>query len=152
MPVLRNLNEDEQRILLHKIRNAPRKGNDLISESLLDQMSFQRVEKLLAQLSEDENYNAKNRYRLQKTTLDYAEKKRMPIDEAKLKDVLRNRGQFKHKMNEEIGTYNGEQHSFQLESGILTYMTDAAYGEMSEFVKDLGIQAENLEFLNVGDL
>jgi hypothetical protein len=48
------------------------------------------MELKLAKLSEEENYNNKNRYRLQKQTLDYADKKRMPVDEQKLKDVLRN--------------------------------------------------------------
>lgn len=100
MPLLRNLSEDEQQILLHKIRNSTRKGPELTSESLLDQMSFLRLEQSLAQLSEDENFNKKNRYRLQKTTMDFAEKKRMPIDEAKLKDVLRHKASFRYRINE----------------------------------------------------
>jgi hypothetical protein len=53
-------------------------------------MTFQTIETKLAKLSEEENFNSKNRYRLQRTKLDYADKKRMPIDESKLKDVLRN--------------------------------------------------------------
>jgi Mg/Co/Ni transporter MgtE len=64
MPVLRTLTEDEQRLLLHKIRNSTRKGNDNSSESLLNEMTFQKVEQMLANLSEEENYNMKNRYRL----------------------------------------------------------------------------------------
>lgn len=37
--------------------------------------------------------------------MDYAEKKRMPIDESKVKDLLRNQHIFRNKMNAEIGTY-----------------------------------------------
>jgi hypothetical protein len=33
----------------------------------------------------------------------------MPIDEQKLKDVLRNQGVFKHRFNEEVGTYQSLQ-------------------------------------------
>jgi len=68
-------------------------------------MAYQRVEEELAKLSEEENYLNKNRYRLQKTTLDYADKKRMAVDEHKLKDVLRNQGIFRDRFNKEVGTY-----------------------------------------------
>lgn len=60
----------------------------------------------MAKISEEEHFNQKNRYRLQRTKLDFAEKKRMPIDEQKLKDVLRNRPTFKTKIEEEINTYD----------------------------------------------
>jgi hypothetical protein len=38
------------------------------------------VEKKLAKISEEENYLNKNRYRLQKTKLTHADKRRMPVD------------------------------------------------------------------------
>lgn len=44
----------------------------------------------------------KNRYRLEKTKLDWAEKKRMPIDERKVKDILRNRPALIAKMRDEF--------------------------------------------------
>jgi uncharacterized protein (UPF0332 family) len=59
----------------------------------------------LALVSEQENFAIKNRYRHQRKTMDYAEKKRMPIDESKVKDLLRNQHIFRNKMNAEIGTY-----------------------------------------------
>jgi hypothetical protein len=58
-------------------------------------MTYQTIEEKLAKISEEENFNKKNRYRLQRTQLDYADAKRMPIDEQKMKDVLRNRSTFK---------------------------------------------------------
>lgn len=68
-------------------------------------MTLKTVEERLAKISEEENFNKKNRYRLQRSTMDFAERKRMPIDEAKLKDLLRNQGEFKDRFNKEIGTY-----------------------------------------------
>ena len=106
MPLLRSLSADEQEILLHKIRNSGRVLGDTVTGDLLNEMAYQTIEQKLAKLSEDENFNSKNRYRLQRTKLDYADKKRMPIDEAKLKDVLRNRPTFKVAIEQEIGTYD----------------------------------------------
>ena len=51
---------------------------------------------MLAKLSEKENYALKNRYIHQRTTMDYAEKSRMPVDERKVKDLLRHKHKHKH--------------------------------------------------------
>ncbi len=115
-------------------------------------MTFKTTEEKLAKLSEEENYNSKNRYRLQRKKLDYADKRRMPIDESKLKDVLRNRPTFRTKIEEEIGNYTAEQMNPQLENGLLTYVNEAAYGEMRDLIRDVGIHPDNMEFYNVGDL
>jgi hypothetical protein len=48
------------------------------------------VEKKMAEVSETENFNLKNRYRHDKRTMQYADKKRMPIHESKVADLLRN--------------------------------------------------------------
>lgn len=76
----------------------------------------------------------------------------MPVDEAKLRDVLRHQGMFRDKFNKEIGTYQHMQRNFQFENGVLTYLVDASSGEMRDLIKDVGISSDNLEFLNVGDL
>ena len=99
------MDEEEVRILLHKVRNSDRKLGGAGERLAMDTVEHHRVEEMLAKISEEENFNAKNRYRLQKTTMDYADKKRMPVDESKLKDVLRNQGIFKDRFNKEIGTY-----------------------------------------------
>jgi hypothetical protein len=90
MPFLRGLTASEQEAFIHKLRNSNRVLGDEFTGDLLDEMTFMNIETKLANLSEEENFNSKNRYRLQRTKLDYADKKRMPIDESKLKDVLRN--------------------------------------------------------------
>lgn len=99
MPVLRSLSKDEARTFMHKLRNTPR---DPIVQSLMSK----EVEIKLAKLSEDENFNLKNRYRHQRQTMDYADRKRMPIDESKVVDLLRNQGEFRERMDNEIGTYS----------------------------------------------
>jgi len=65
----------------------------------LDELCANSVEKELAQLSEQENYAAKNQYVHQNRTLQYADKKRMPVDERKVKDMLQNQHIFRDKMN-----------------------------------------------------
>lgn len=94
MPLLRGLSRDEADALIHKLRNSGRRLGDY-NDSILNEMINRNTEKKLAKISEEENFLAKNRYRLQKTKLDFADKKRMPIDESKLKDVLRNRPSFR---------------------------------------------------------
>lgn len=115
-------------------------------------MVNKNMEKKLAHISEEENYNKKNRYRLQRTQLDFADKKRMPIDESKLKDVLKNRPTFKIAIENEIGTYDVNKKNPQFENGILTFLNESSYGEMRELIRDVGIHADNMEFFNVGDL
>lgn len=84
--------------------------------------------------------------------MDYAEKKRMPVDESKLKDLLRHQGEFKDRFNKEIGTYEAALKNPLFEKGILTYLNEGTYGEMNDLIKDIGISKDNLEFYNVGDL
>lgn len=76
----------------------------------------------------------------------------MPIDESKLKDVLRNQPTFKVAINEEIGTYSKEIYNPQFENGVLSYLNEAAYGEMRDLIRDVGIHPDNIPFTNVGDL
>jgi len=64
MPLLRGLNKDEQRALLHKIKNSNRQRSDPYANLVLDGLMNQELEKKLALISEEENFNKKNRYRL----------------------------------------------------------------------------------------
>ncbi len=63
MPMLRNLTPDEYDTFIHLVKN---KGRSLGSTNndLLDEMTMKTVEEKLAKISEEENYNSKNRYRL----------------------------------------------------------------------------------------
>lgn len=81
MPLLRNLNKEEAEILIHKLKNSHRQVGDNFTGDLLTSMTYNDLEEKLAKISEEENFNKKNRYRLQRTKLDYADRKRMPVDE-----------------------------------------------------------------------
>ena len=103
MPFLSGLSEKEKRSFIHLLQN---KSED---EKLLNYLTGDEIKIKLAKVSEAENYALKNRYRHQRKTMDYAEKKKMPIDESKVKDLLRNQHIFRDKMNSEVGTYQKYQ-------------------------------------------
>ena len=58
-----------------------------------------------AKLAEESNFDAKNRFRLDKKLFAYADKSRMPIDQSKVKDILRNQNVVRTKFRDEIPTY-----------------------------------------------
>ena len=61
MPLFANLDEEEKRILMHKLGNCKRKLDD---EMLAYDSVSKVLETKLSKISEEENFNAKNRYRL----------------------------------------------------------------------------------------
>lgn len=153
MPLLRGLNKDEQRALFHKIQNSNRReGDTFLNDGLLDEFVNRNIETKLSEISEDANFQNKNRYRLQRTLIDYADKKRMPVDESKLKDILRNHTAVRHRMDKEIGTYSDKQKNTQYEQGVLTYLNEVTYGEMRDLVRDVGINNDSVNFYSVNDL
>jgi hypothetical protein len=104
-------------------------------------------------VSEEENFNLKNRYRHQWKTMNFADKKRMPIHESKVADLLRNSHIYRAKIVKEIGTYQKElDKGDQFENGVLTYLNEAAWGEMRELINDVGIRDETIEFTNLAKL
>jgi len=139
MPLLRSLTPEEAEILIHKINNSNRDLGDNFTPELLTSMTSNEIEEKLAKISEEENFLSKNRYRLQRTKLDHAQKSRMPIDESKIRDVLRNRSTFKVKVSEEIGNYDAVRYNPQFENGLLSYLQEASMGEMRDLVNELGI-------------
>lgn len=69
----------------------------------------------------------------------YADKKRQPVDERTVRDMLRNQHLFRTKINAEIPNYTSVQENSQFEHGLLTYLREGAYGELGELVKEVGI-------------
>ena len=53
----------------------------------------------LSKRAEKELYDVKNHYRHKKFTLDHADKKRQPIEERNVRDMLRNQHIFRYKIN-----------------------------------------------------
>jgi hypothetical protein len=84
--------------------------------------------------------------------LDYADPKRMPIDEQKVADLLKNKGLYRHRIEKDVETYQPDTHNFQFENGVLTIMNEASYGEMRDLMRDIGIRNKTIEFTNVDEL
>ena len=107
MPYLAGLSEEDKRTFIHLLNN--KHGNVPIGEEILEQVMDSSVDNsdlvALAEVSEEENYLKKNRYRLQRTTIDFADKKRMPVDEKSVRDILRNQHIVRWKMRNELRTY-----------------------------------------------
>jgi hypothetical protein len=82
----------------------------------------------------------------------YAKRERMPIDESKVKDLLRNQHIFRYQFKKDIGTYQNEQEKTSFENGLLTYVNEAAWGDLRELLKDIGINKQTIQFSNVADL
>ena len=103
----------------------------------------------LAKRTEKELYNVKNRYRHEKTTMQYADKKRMPVDENSVRDMLRNQHIFRAKVNLELPTYTEMQETCQFEHGLLKYTQEGAWGELNDLLKEVGIKKSTIPFYNV---
>ena len=69
---------------------------------MIDSACSDEFAKKLAKISEEENFALKNRYKHQKDTMQYADKKRMPVSKDKVRDLLRNEHIFRDKINNEI--------------------------------------------------
>ena len=72
---------------------------------MLDIVCDDEFLKELAEVHEAENFALKNRYIHQKKTMNFAEKKRMPLDESTVRDMLRNQHIFRSKISTEIPSY-----------------------------------------------
>ena len=92
MPILRTLDEEETEIFLHMMRNNNRSTSNTATRTndLIDKACSDEEKERLAKLSEDANFALKNTYVHQNQTMQYADKKRMPIDSDKVRDILRN--------------------------------------------------------------
>lgn len=82
MPILSKLDAEEQEILIHLIKNKNRSLNnqEQFTNDLTDAACSDLIKEQLAKVSEESNFANKNRYHLDNTVMQYAEKKRMPID------------------------------------------------------------------------
>jgi hypothetical protein len=116
MPLFAGLSDDEKDALLHKLQNDQRSS---IKEKIFAAETSNELEKKLALVSEEENHNVKNWYRHQRQTLDWADKKRMPVDERKVRDMLRNQHIFRRAILDEVPNYEEAEKHSQQEHGLL---------------------------------
>lgn len=106
----------------------------------------------LAAVSEKENYDMKNWYRHSKKTLQWADKKRMPVDETKVRDMLRHQHIFRDKLLNEVRNYEMNEKNPTLEHGILQYANDAAHGDLRQLLTDVGVNDDSIPFVSYNDV
>lgn len=156
MPILSALTPTEQRALIHKIQNARGRAEpgEEDAEDLYEHMVVHSavIDEKLAKISEEENFNLKNRYRHQQKTMNFADKKRMPIHESKVADLLRNSHIYRSKIVDEVGTFEKEMNNTQINNGVLTYVNEAAFGELRDLITDVGIKDDTIDFVNLAKL
>lgn len=108
MPILVGLDKDEIAALIHLIHNRNKKEENFAkhhSNLLIDEACSNHAKEKLAKISEEANFLSKNRHLLDVSVINYANKSRMPIDQTKVKDILRNQNQVRAKFRNEIKTY-----------------------------------------------
>lgn len=115
-------------------------------------LTSNEMEEKISKVSEEERFNLKNRYRLQRSRLDFVDKKRLAVDQMKLKDVLKNQPTFRGRFQKEIGTYEETQKNPQLQHAILSIVNDLAWGDMRALINDVGIHHETLQYDNAATL
>lgn len=152
MPLFRGLSESEAEILIHKLQNRTLPPQDAFNADFFEERVTQKLEQKLAKISEDENYLTKNRYRLDKEKMKYADKSRMPIDIRKVKDILRNRPAIIQKLREDIPNYEEHRERTQFQNGLLSYLNENAFGQIRALLDDIGINNQSIPFTNIVDL
>ena len=155
MPHLAGLSKDEMRALIHKMQNDSRKSAKAGEAGLdahLDSVVNRDLERQLSKVSEKENYAVKNNYRHQSKTMRYADPKRMPVDENKVVDLLKNQHIFRHRLNKEVPNYTERIQNHQFENGVLSYLSNVAKGEMLDLVREVGINRNSMEFTSIQDV
>lgn len=155
MPVLRLLDDQEARDLIHMLKNEKRTemSDNLHRRSkLVDEACNDSLKEELARISEEENFMMKNAYHHQTEVMNYARKEKMPIDKSKVRDMLRNQHLYRAQITNDVNTYEREQMNTSYEEGMLTYLTESAFGEMHELLQDVGVTRDHLDFTTLDEL
>ena len=154
MPTLATLDEEETEIFLHLIRS---KGRDQslskqISLSLIDEACDDSEKAKLSKISEEENFALKARYKHDNDTAQWMDAKRMPVDDTKVRDLLRYQHHFRAKIADELNTFGEDVKQKQFEKGVLTYVNEASWGDLKELLTDVGINRHSIRFFNAADI
>jgi hypothetical protein len=146
MPMLSKLDKRQQKDLVHMLHSQSDESQ------LLDALCNNEFEKELAKRSEAENFAIKNRYRHHHRTMVHADPKKMPMDESKIKDLLRNQHIFRDRMNKEIGTYQPQQDHPTYEHGLLKSVDQLAFGDLRALVEHVGIKRLDIPYVHPDEL
>lgn len=154
MEIVSQLDQEETEIFMHLIKNRARSLNNQqqLTNDLIDEACSDDLKERLAKISEEENFAIKNTFKHNKDTMNWADKKKMPIEKSKVKDLLRYQNVFRDKINNEIHTYSEQENNVSFQNGVLTYVNEAAWGDLRDLLKDVGINKQTIQFANVADL
>jgi hypothetical protein len=53
------------------------------------------------------------------------------------------------KIGDEIGTYRVFQEETNFDNGVLTYVNEAAWGDLGDLLRDIGINNDTIKYSNV---
>ena len=148
MNILANLNEDEGRSFIHLLQNKQK-------TDYLEDIHGGELESTLAKISEEENYLAKNSWRLRTEKLDYANKEDFPIEKAKVKDLFKNARDFKNRFHQEVGIYDTLPRMFDYDKRVVQEFIETAIGPLLYLRNEIGLDMAHrfdTSFLRIKDL
>ena len=76
----------------------------------------------------------------------------MTVDKSTLKDLFKNRSEFREKIMGEVPTFESFQNSDSFENQLSVFMVSGAHGDFKMLLKDIGLKKEDLKFNRVSDL
>jgi hypothetical protein len=146
MNIFSLLNEDEGRSLIHLINS---KGQN----DYLHDIHGGHSEKELAKISEKANYESKNQYLLEKRKLNFAKQERMPVEKAKIKDVIKNQDDFKLRFNKEFGLFEYMPRTIDYEKRMMSIFDLTAEGPLAKLRDEIGLRRDKplMKFMRVKD-
>jgi excinuclease UvrABC nuclease subunit len=102
-------------------------------------MCANTLEKEMSKVSEEANFEKLNYYRHHNRTLRHVDKKRQPVSQEKVTEMLRHQDIIRLSIKEELNTYEEVYERDQFERGLLSYIEDLAFGDKKVLLKDIGL-------------
>lgn len=105
----------------------------------------------MAKISEKERFAAKNYFLHNKRTLEFADKRKMPVDERKVKEMLRHQNEFRLNIEDQIPNFERVKRKTQYKYGLLLYLAESAAGEVKELLDEVYVRPDTLPFINYAE-
>ena len=154
MSMLAHLTPREGKDFVHLLENKKRVHLDddkQRSLDLIDQACSDEFRNKLAKISEDENFALKSYYTLDKHHLRFADKKKMPVDAGKVKDMLLNQHIYRDRIHKDLPTYRVVTENTEFERGVITFLNYAAKGAQRRLLDDVGVTNSSITYTNVNE-
>ena len=136
MNVLHLLNEKEGESLCHLLKNKNGK-------SYIDALHSGVIESRLAKIAVYAQHEQKNEYLLEKNKLDYIRKDKMPVEKAKIKDVLKNAADFRVRFNDEFGLYDTMEKTMDQDKRLMQIFSITSTGPLEKLKLEIGLRKDS---------